>query len=90
MVEYTSRELVSGVRVTDTPRYGHTVSGYGGRIPTRFMVNYDGDATLTGDMFVAGSISTNDTVYSASAEFSSQLVIPTYTQSPGSMPKGAI
>ena len=42
MVEYTSRELVSDVRVTDAPRYRRTVSGYGSRIPTRYMVNYDG------------------------------------------------
>lgn len=42
MVEYTNHALVSDVRVTDEPRYGRTVSGYGSRIPTRFMVKYDG------------------------------------------------
>jgi len=34
--------LVTEYRVTDTPRYGRTVSGYGGAIPTRYMIRYAG------------------------------------------------
>ena len=41
-VTYTDPALVSGVKVTDVPTSGQTVSGYGGRIPTRYMVRYDG------------------------------------------------
>jgi hypothetical protein len=28
------------VKETETPRHGHTASGYGARIPTRYMVYY--------------------------------------------------
>jgi len=34
--------LVTEYRVTDAPRSGRTVSGYGGRIPTRYMIRYAG------------------------------------------------
>ncbi len=42
MVEYTNPNHVSGMRITDIPRYGLTVSGYGGQIPTRYMIRYLG------------------------------------------------
>lgn len=39
---YTDPALVTGTRQTDTPLYGRTASGYGGKIPTRHMVQYAG------------------------------------------------
>ncbi len=39
---YTDRKLVSQVKVEAAPRSGQTVSGYGGAVPSRFMVKYDG------------------------------------------------
>ena len=39
-VEYTNADMVTDYRVTDAPRYGRTVGGYGGKIPTRYMVKY--------------------------------------------------
>ncbi len=42
MVAYTDAAKVSGVKITDTPLTGYTVSGYGGKIPTRYMVRYQG------------------------------------------------
>jgi hypothetical protein len=42
MVEYTNPREVTGTRVTDTPTYGRTVSGYGRKIPSRYMVRYLG------------------------------------------------
>lgn len=41
-ISYTDPAAVSGVRTTDTPRRGQTVSGYGGAIPTRYMIRYLG------------------------------------------------
>ena len=41
-VKYTDLTLVTGQRQTDQPAYGHTVSGYGGKIPTRHMIRYAG------------------------------------------------
>lgn len=41
-LSYTDRNLVTRVKVEAAPRSGQTVSGYGGAIPTRFMVRYDG------------------------------------------------
>ena len=32
--------MVSGVKVTEQPRYGMTADGYGGKVPTRYMVKY--------------------------------------------------
>lgn len=42
MVTYTDNALVSATRVTFTPLSGQTVSGYGGQIPTRYMIRYAG------------------------------------------------
>ncbi|QIN94563.1 hypothetical protein PP460_gp013 [Streptomyces phage Muntaha] len=42
MVDHTNPAGISGMRITDTPTYGRTVSGYGGKIPTRYMVRYLG------------------------------------------------
>jgi len=39
-IEYTDADMVADVTVTDTPRYGRTADGYGGKIPTRYMVRY--------------------------------------------------
>jgi hypothetical protein len=41
-VQYTDSQLVTGVRLTDVPRSGQTVSGYGGKVPTRYMLKYAG------------------------------------------------
>lgn len=38
----TDRALLTDIRVTDSPSYGRTVSGYGGKIPTRYLVRYAG------------------------------------------------
>lgn len=38
----TRADMVSDIRVTDTPSYGRTVSGYGGKIPTRYVFRYAG------------------------------------------------
>jgi hypothetical protein len=40
MVEHTIPLLVTAYRVTEVPWSGRTVSGYGGAIPTRYMVRY--------------------------------------------------
>lgn len=39
-VKYTDPALVTGTRITDTPRSGQTASGYGGKIPTRYQIHY--------------------------------------------------
>jgi hypothetical protein len=41
-VQYTEPASVTGVRVTDVPVSGQTVTGYGGRIPTSHMIEYLG------------------------------------------------
>lgn len=41
-ISYTNPAAVSGVRTTDTPRRGQTVSGYGSAIPTRHKIRYLG------------------------------------------------
>ena len=38
-VEYTDPELVTGIKTTETPR-NPSLSGYGAKIPTRYMVKY--------------------------------------------------
>lgn len=42
MPRYTDPALVTDARITPIPRHGQTVSGYGGRIPTRYMIRYMG------------------------------------------------
>jgi hypothetical protein len=42
MVTYTNPDSVTDVRVTAIPRKGQTVSGYGGAIPTRYLIRYKG------------------------------------------------
>lgn len=42
MSDYTNPALVSGMRETERPHSGQTVSGYGARIPTRYMLRYAG------------------------------------------------
>lgn len=37
-VEYLNASEVSEVKITDTPRSGQTISGYGSKIPTRYML----------------------------------------------------
>jgi hypothetical protein len=39
-VQYTDHTKVLSVKETDQPRYGVTSTGYGGKIPTRYMVRY--------------------------------------------------
>jgi hypothetical protein len=41
-VQYTDSQLVTDVRVTSVPRSGQTVSGYGGKVPTPYMLKYAG------------------------------------------------
>jgi hypothetical protein len=41
-VTYTDPTLVTDQRQTDQPAYGHSASGYGGKIPTRHMIRYAG------------------------------------------------
>jgi hypothetical protein len=41
-VEYTDPEGVTDVSVTSVPVSGQTVTGYGGKIPTRHMIEYLG------------------------------------------------
>jgi hypothetical protein len=42
VMRYTNPREITGMRVTDIPRHGQTVSGYGGAIPTRYMLEYKG------------------------------------------------
>ena len=42
MVTYTNPDMVTDTRATVEPSYGRTVSGYGGKVPTRYMVQYAG------------------------------------------------
>lgn len=42
MSNYTDPNKVTGFTFGGTPRKGQTVSGYGGAIPTRYMLTYDG------------------------------------------------
>lgn len=42
MVEYTNPALITDVRITPVPHKGRTISGFGGAIPTRYMVRYMG------------------------------------------------
>lgn len=39
---YTDPALVTAYRATTTPLSGQTASGYGGKIPTRYMIRYAG------------------------------------------------
>ncbi|AYD81480.1 hypothetical protein SEA_JUSTBECAUSE_325 [Streptomyces phage JustBecause] len=41
-VQYTEPASVTGVRTTDVPKGGQTVTGYGGKIPTAHMIEYLG------------------------------------------------
>lgn len=41
-VQYTEPAGVTGVRTTDVPVSGQTVTGYGGKIPTAHMIEYLG------------------------------------------------
>lgn len=41
-LKHTDHTLVSMVKAEAAPRSGQTLSGYGGAIPSRFMVKYDG------------------------------------------------
>lgn len=42
MINYTDPSKVTGYTFGGTPRKGQTFSGYGGAIPTRYMLTYDG------------------------------------------------
>lgn len=42
MVKYSDHSLVTDSKVTEIPRSGQTVSGYGRKIPTRYMIRYSG------------------------------------------------
>ncbi|UOK18424.1 hypothetical protein SEA_BRUHMOMENT_108 [Arthrobacter phage BruhMoment] len=35
-------ERITDARITDAPRSGQTVTGYGPKIPTRYMLRYEG------------------------------------------------
>lgn len=41
-LRYTIPQHVTDVRITEVPASGHTASGYGGRIPTQYMIKYLG------------------------------------------------
>lgn len=41
-VQYTDSGLVSVVQKTQEPAYGRLITGYGGKVPTRYMVKYAG------------------------------------------------
>ena len=41
-MEYTDPRKMAGARRTPAPASGQTRSGYGGKIPTSVMINYDG------------------------------------------------
>lgn len=41
-VQYTEPASVTGVKITDVPVSGQTVTGYGGKIPTAHMIEYLG------------------------------------------------
>lgn len=41
-ITYTDPALVLDAVTTEVPRSGQTVSGYGGKIPTRHLVRYAG------------------------------------------------
>lgn len=41
-VTYTNHDLAQEVKVTTVPMKGQTISGYGGNIPTQYMVKYNG------------------------------------------------
>lgn len=41
-VQYTEPASVTGVRTTDVPVSGQTVTGYGGKVPTAHMIEYLG------------------------------------------------
>lgn len=41
-VQYTEPASVTGVRTTDVPVSGQTVTGYGGKVPTANMIEYLG------------------------------------------------
>ncbi len=45
-IEYTDHSLVVATQITQSPTYGRTMSGYGGRIPTDRMIQY---RTMTGN-----------------------------------------
>lgn len=42
MVTYTDDALLGEATVTSAPTYGRTVSGYGRKLPARFMLHYAG------------------------------------------------
>lgn len=41
-IRYTDDTLITDARITEAPRSGQTVSGYGAKIPTRYQIRYDG------------------------------------------------
>lgn len=41
-MQYTDPELVTARRVTATPAYGRNADGYGSKMPTCHMIEYDG------------------------------------------------
>lgn len=41
-MERTDSTLVTEIKTTNVPTSGQTVSGYGGKIPTRYMIKYAG------------------------------------------------
>lgn len=40
---YLNVDDVHEIKITDTPTYGRTVSGYGGKIPTEYMLRLVGE-----------------------------------------------
>ncbi len=41
-ITYTDPTQVADTRITATPTYGRTASGYGPKLPTRYMIRYLG------------------------------------------------
>lgn len=41
-IQYTEPASVTGVKTTDVPVSGQTVTGYGGKVPTAHMIEYLG------------------------------------------------
>lgn len=42
MSDYTDPAKVTDVKLTEQPTYGRTASGYGPKIPTNYMIQYEG------------------------------------------------
>lgn len=44
MTDYIDPKRVDSLRLTEQPTYGRNVSGYGPKIPTQYVIGYEGRA----------------------------------------------